>query len=240
MLRMITVIITISIVFENNYQLSIMKSASNQVSSRTEKRPAKFGTVRQWHWVSSAICLAGLLLFSVTGITLNHAGSIEGEAHVTTIEMTLPSSINERLHTLLAEPSAPNKLPEELATFIYSTTGHRVSSQQLTQAQWSADEVYISMPHPGGDAWLVLDGFSNELLYERTDRGLIAYLNDLHKGRHTGVLWSWFMDGIAVSCIVFALTGLWLLIRQQKQRPLTWAVTSFGLLLPLLLLLHGL
>ncbi|NIV36045.1 MAG: hypothetical protein GWN58_43325, partial [Anaerolineae bacterium] len=32
------------------------------------------GTLRQWHWISSALCLVGMLLFSVTGITLNHAG----------------------------------------------------------------------------------------------------------------------------------------------------------------------
>src|SRR5690606_6670340 len=33
--------------------------------------------VRQWHWISSAICLVGMLGFAVTGITLNHAGAIE-------------------------------------------------------------------------------------------------------------------------------------------------------------------
>lgn len=38
------------------------------------------GTLRQWHWVSSALCLAGMLLFAVTGITLNHATDIEALA----------------------------------------------------------------------------------------------------------------------------------------------------------------
>ena len=35
--------------------------------------------MRQWHWISAAICLIGMLLFAVTGITLNHAGKIEVE-----------------------------------------------------------------------------------------------------------------------------------------------------------------
>ena len=31
-----------------------------------------------WHWVSSGVSLIGLLLFTVTGFTLNHASEIEG------------------------------------------------------------------------------------------------------------------------------------------------------------------
>ena len=34
-------------------------------------------TLHEWHWVSSAICLVGMILFSITGFTLNHAGQIE-------------------------------------------------------------------------------------------------------------------------------------------------------------------
>ena len=33
--------------------------------------------MRQWHWISAAVCLIGMLLFAVTGITLNHSGTIE-------------------------------------------------------------------------------------------------------------------------------------------------------------------
>jgi len=29
-------------------------------------------TVR-WHWISAAICLVGMILFAITGVTLNHA-----------------------------------------------------------------------------------------------------------------------------------------------------------------------
>jgi len=43
------------------------------------------------------------------------------------------------------------------------------------------------MPRPGGDAWLSIETDSGVLLYERTERGWISYLNDLHKGRNTGI-----------------------------------------------------
>jgi uncharacterized protein len=32
-----------------------------------------------WHWISSAIALAGILFFSLTGLTLNHAESLESQ-----------------------------------------------------------------------------------------------------------------------------------------------------------------
>ena len=34
--------------------------------------------LHMWHWMSSAISLIGLVLFAVTGFTLNHAADIEG------------------------------------------------------------------------------------------------------------------------------------------------------------------
>ena len=39
--------------------------------------------LHSWHWISAALSLAGMLLFAVTGLTLNHAGSLsEGGAAV--------------------------------------------------------------------------------------------------------------------------------------------------------------
>ena len=106
-----------------------------------------------------------------------------------------------------------------------------------TSAEWSPEEIYLSLPRPGGDAWLSLDLISGELLYESTDRGWIAYFNDLHKGRHSGVAWSWFIDVFAGVCVLFCLTGLLLMQRYASGRPTTWPVLGLGLLVPLLLAL---
>ena len=54
------------------------------------------------------------------------------------------------------------------------------------EAEWSGREIYVALPQPGGDAWLSIDLATGEVQYERTDRGWISYLNDLHKGRNTG------------------------------------------------------
>src|SRR5690606_37271047 len=46
--------------------------------------------MHQWHWISSAICLAGMLLFAATGITLNHAARIEASPEVSHWSGQLP------------------------------------------------------------------------------------------------------------------------------------------------------
>lgn len=210
-----------------------------QNASKLKLRRMPLGTVRQWHWVSSAVCLAALLLFAVTGITLNHAQDIEASPRTTTLEQPLDHLTAAELRDSLQQA----QLTPTLQEYLESSIGHRLSGAQEAAIEWAEDELYLSLPRPGGDAWLSLDVYSETLIYESTSRGFIAYLNDLHKGRHTGPAWSWFIDVVAILCVIFAATGLWLLARQHRTRPSTWPLTTLGLLVPILLLLfagHGL
>lgn len=188
------------------------------------------GTLRQWHWISSALCLAGMLLFAVTGITLNHAAQIESRPQVENRTAQLPAA----LHAALLAESPEAGLPGTLQDWLEDELDIRLDGRE---AEWSDGELYIGLPRPGGDAWLSLDLESGALEYESTDRGWIAYFNDLHKGRHTGAAWSGFIDIFAAVCVVFSLTGLLLLKRQAQTRPTTWPLTGLGLLLPVLLAL---
>lgn len=188
------------------------------------------GTLRQWHWISSALCLAGMLLFAVTGITLNHATQIESRPQVESRTAQLPAA----LHAALLAESPEAGLPGALQAWLEDELAIRLDGHE---AEWSDGELYIGLPRPGGDAWLSLDLESGALEYESTDRGWIAYFNDLHKGRHTGTAWSGFIDLFAAVCVVFSLTGLLLLKRQAQTRPTTWPLTGLGLLLPVLLAL---
>lgn len=51
---------------------------------------------RTWHWMSGAICLVGMLLFAVTGITLNHAHEIEAAPKVEEREFVLSGAAFHR------------------------------------------------------------------------------------------------------------------------------------------------
>ncbi|HSB94958.1 MAG TPA: PepSY-associated TM helix domain-containing protein [Spongiibacteraceae bacterium] len=191
--------------------------------------------LHQWHWISSALSLLGILLFSFTGITLNHGAQIESHPTVSRRNAELPAVLlqqareYENLHDGSTAP-----LPEPLQHWLLKTLSLRTADKT---AEYSAEELYIAMPRPGGDAWLRIDLTSGGVEYELTDRGWIAWLNDLHKGRHTGDVWMWFIDIFALSCLVFSITGLLILKFHATNRPLTWPLVGLGVLIPLLLAL---
>ncbi|RPE77254.1 PepSY-associated TM helix domain-containing protein [Vulcaniibacterium tengchongense] len=206
-------------------------SATADLLARQQRRGFWLRTLHQWHWISSAVCLVAMLLFAATGITLNHAAKIEAEPTTLNRTVPMPPSLLKALGAR-EEGSAP--LPRAVADWLNGVLPVAIGAQP---AEWSAEEVYLALPRPGGDAWLSIDRATGEVEYERTDRGWIAYLNDLHKGRNTGAAWRWFIDVFALACLVFCVTGLCLLQMHARQRRATWPVVGLGLLLPLLLAL---
>ena len=55
-------------------------------ATRKKQRAFFLRQLYQWHWISSGLCLIGMVLFAVTGITLNHAGHMEASPAVVTRE----------------------------------------------------------------------------------------------------------------------------------------------------------
>ena len=198
------------------------------------RRSLLMRTLRQWHWVSSAVCLVALLLFTVTGITLNHAHQIPATPRTDSAHASLPAPLLESLRDTATQSSDRAPLPPPLRAFLADAFDLRTGTRE---AEWSAEEIYLSLPRPGGDAWLAIDLDSGQVEYERTDRGWISWLNDLHKGRNTGPAWRWFIDVFALACLVFSISGLWLLFRHARQRDLTWPMVGLGALVPLLIVL---
>jgi hypothetical protein len=190
-------------------------------------------TLHQWHWISSALCLLGMLLFAVTGLTLNNASLIPATPVVTTGEAQLPDALLTDLQSLRPD-SKSTAVPSDVAQWLEREAHANVTARA---PEWSADEVYISLPRPGGDGWLSISLSDGAVEYEQTDRGWVAYLNDLHKGRHTGTAWSWFLDIFAVACLVFSLTGLVLLQLHAGQRAATWPMVGLGVVIPVVLAL---
>jgi hypothetical protein len=200
--------------------------------SRKKRRSYWLKQLHHWHWISSAVCLVGLLLFTVTGVTLNHAADIEAKPQVSTHEAQLPP---ELLAGLGEGPRTGKRgLPKAASDWIMERLSVDVSARE---AEWSDSEVYVSLPRPGGDAWLTIDRRRGEIVYEVTSRGWISYANDLHKARNTGLAWRLFIDLFAAACLVFTLTGLVLLQLHSHNRPATWPVVGLGFAVPLLVLI---
>jgi hypothetical protein len=198
-------------------------------------RAAWLKTLHQWHWVSSALSLLGLLLFAITGITLNHASQIEARPAVTNLQATVPPAVLTELRAVAqAEPSKNTPLPTATLRWVRQQWSLDLSERGV---EWSADEAYVPLPRPGGDAWLRIGLADGAAEYEVTDRGWISWANDLHKGRHTGAAWAWFIDIFAAACLLFAVTGLLILQMHAAKRPLTWPMVGLGLVVPALLAL---
>ncbi len=200
--------------------------------SRKAKRAFWLKQLHTWHWISAAVSLAAMLLFSVTGITLNHAASISAEPVVTQSSGTLDRTLVEHLPPA-GDGNAP--LPAKVAEAV-------AAAVPLDPAGFAADwsdesEVYVAMPGPGRDAWVSIDRASGAITAERTERGWISYVNDLHKGRNTGSAWFWFIDVFALACLIFTITGLILLQLHAKNRPSTWPLVGVSLAVPVVIAL---
>lgn len=211
-----------------------MPEAARAAAAQAQKNRAFWlKHLHQWHWLSAAMCLVGMLLFSVTGFTLNHASWIGAKPDVTTQTAELPAPLLDQLkQTWEADNDEKAALPAPVADWLSESLAVRVDGRQT---EWSDEEIYVSLPRPGGDAWLTVNLEDGEVTHELTDRGWLSYLNDLHKGRNTGAAWSLFIDVFAVAALVFAITGLLLLKMHAGNRPGTWPMVGLGLVLPLLL-----
>lgn len=208
-----------------------MEPATRSQKNAGSSRSFWLKQLHQWHWISSALCLVGMLLFAITGFTLNHAGQIEAQPTTVHRSAQLPPAL---LKAVAGDDARKGQaLPADVAAWVKANVGVDVAGRP---GDWS-DEIDISLPHPGGDGWVSIDRDTGKVESERSSRGVIAYLNDLHKGRNAGPAWGWFIDIFALACVIFATTGLLLLKMHAAQRGATWPLVAFGLVLPLLLAL---
>ena len=190
-----------------------------------------YRTTHLLHWISAAVCFATLALFTITGITLNHAGSIRGTPVVNTHVSQLPDSLRDALNATAAHDAG---LTPGLSDWIGQEFGISAGAASI---EWSDEELYLSAPGPGSDAWVSIDRLTGAAKSESTDRGWLAYFNDLHKGRNTGVAWRVFIDAVAAAVLFFSLTGLVLLQIQARQRPSTWPLVIGGSVFALVLMI---
>ncbi|WP_374359195.1 PepSY-associated TM helix domain-containing protein [Pseudoduganella danionis] len=191
--------------------------------------------LHQWHWISSALCLLAMFLFSITGITLNHASQIEAQPVVQRQQASLPAPLLDQLRQFAEQhDGAKQPLPASAEQWLRDTWKVQAGARP---AEWAVDEVYLALPKAGGDAWVRFALEEGSAEFENTDRGWISWLNDVHKGRNTGSVWNWFIDLFAVACLVFCLTGLLILKLHAAHRPSTWPVVGLGILIPFVIAL---
>ncbi len=183
---------------------------------------AKFN--RTLHWTPSALGLASLVFFSITGITLNHPDWFAADRWSDIEEVALGDA-------WLAEFTARDELGR--LNLLTAELDARWGLGVPRNIDRDAVEWVLDYQRPGGLGTVVLDLEAASLSDENVSDGLVALINDLHKGRHAGLPWVVLIDAVSVICLVFAVSGLVLLWAHASKRASTWPLVGLGVGAPL-------
>ncbi|MCB5360023.1 PepSY-associated TM helix domain-containing protein [Vibrio lentus] len=172
---------------------------------------------RRLHVYISMALLFVVLFFSVTGITLNRPELFEStQPNIQRSTLTLPTSLfSIQDGRLKADETAFETFLFEEANLSGVPSGLDIYAE-IENGELLIGEVSMDFKGPGYNASVFVDVTSEMVEVETTNYGVIALLNDLHKGRNSGEVWKWFIDITALLMIFFVLTGVCLLLPKKK------------------------
>ncbi|MGR5131149.1 PepSY-associated TM helix domain-containing protein [Vibrio alfacsensis] len=191
---------------------------------------------RRLHIYVSMALLAVTLFFALTGITLNRPELFErSEPIIQQYTLTIPSQIlferegnfqpnRSALLDFLAQETELRGTPSALDVYT------EVENGELVLGEFSLD-----FKGPGYNATVFVDMTTGVAEIEITHYGIVAQLNDLHKGRNSGDTWKWFIDITAVLMVFFVLTGVCLLLPKKKTFRTSMQWMSLGTVLSLVI-----
>ena len=165
-------------------------------------------SIAQWsrwlHIYLSMVSFAILFFFAVTGLTLNHQDWFARQQKTTQYKGTMDRH-------WLAGSVAQLKVVEYLRS-------HHNITKALNEFRIDDGQVSVSFKGPGYEATAFIDRGTGSYDLTETKMGLAAVLNDLHKGRDSGKVWSWLIDASAVFMTFVSGTGIVLILFLQKRR----------------------
>ena len=180
-----------------------------------------FAEWSRWlHIYLSMFSFVIVLFFSVTGLTLNHLEWFPDKEVLNESDGKMnPVWVNS------ADTAQVKKL--EIVEFLRAS--YHVKGQ-LNDFRIDETECSISFQGPGYTADIFVDRSKGTFHLSERSLGVIAWANDLHKGRDTGQGWKWVIDFSAIFMTVISITGLILLLFIKKKRAngLLWLVLGIG------------
>lgn len=181
----------------------------------------RLATLSRWlHIYLSMFSFGVLLFFAVTGLTLNHQELFSGQQRTSQYKGSLDPK------WVQAGPSGVASL--EIAE-------HLRKSNHITGAvsefRVEDDQCEVTFKGPGYSANAVIDRATGTYDVTENRMGLIAIMNDLHKGRDSGKPWGVVVDISAILLTLVSLTGLILIFFLFKRRFSGLLVLAAGILL---------
>ncbi len=166
------------------------------------------------------VSFAIVLFFAATGLTLNHAEFFNSQARTTIVKGKV-------------DPKWVLGSVDKLAVVEYLRKTNDVRSA-LSDFNVDDSQCTVSFKGPGYTADAFIDRTSGTYELTIVRSGIVAVLNDLHKGRDTGPVWSKIIDVSASLMTLISLTGLVLIFFLQKKRMSGLIAVGIGAMLCLL------
>lgn len=210
-------------------------SATSRTQPQTTSKPPRKKTWKQasakwirWlHIYISMISCAVVLFFSVTGITLNHPDWFGG-----TEEQVRESKGSLNVQWVAANPQSDtsNVAKLEVVEHLRSDAKIRGAMKDFTV---DASQCIVTFRAPGYSADVFIDRESGSYDLVESSFGFVAVMNDLHKGRDSGLGWSVLIDASAILLIFVSATGILLLLYINRHRFSGFATLAVGAILTL-------
>jgi hypothetical protein len=202
-------------------------SALAGTAGRSGRRPLRrrlsirLAALMRWlHIYLSMFGLAAVLFFSVTGLTLNHPDwfydgaersvQYQGRVKHGWVRPETPGRSE-------AGDGEPSEQVRRLEVVEFLRKSHAIRGA-LADFKVDDTECTVAFRGPGYSADAFVDRETGTYRLTESSHGLVAILNDLHKGRDAGVAWSVLIDASAVLLTLISLTGLGLLFYLKRRR----------------------
>jgi hypothetical protein len=185
---------------------SSRKSARYSLGTRIRKGTA---TVTRWlHIYLSMVSFAVVFFFAATGITLNHAEWFSRQVQTRHYSGIVPPSLFRE---------STDQQPDKLGIVELLRNRHKIHGS-VSDFRVEDSQISISFKGPGYAADAFIDATNGSYDLAETRSGFVAIMNDLHKGRDTGSVWSIVIDVSASLLVLVSLTGLVLIWFVYKRR----------------------
>jgi uncharacterized protein len=185
---------------------SSRNSAQYSLGTRIRKATA---TVTRWlHIYLSMVSFAVVFFFAATGITLNHAEWFSRQVQTRHYRGIVPPSLFRE---------STDQQPDKLGIVELLRNRHKIHGS-VSDFRVEDSQISISFKGPGYAADAFIDATNGSYDLAETRSGFVAIMNDLHKGRDTGSVWSIVIDVSASLLVLVSLTGLVLIWFVYKRR----------------------
>lgn len=175
--------------------------------------------VRWLHIYISLFAFTALVFFGITGVTLNHPSWFGVEAEKT---VQYEGHLDSKWLPPIATSSDGETADAEAGVDKLAIVEHLRATHSLRGAvsEFRVDEYecLVLFKGPAYSADVVVQRDSRDYQATVTQLGVVAIMNDLHKGRDTGAVWSVVIDLVSIMTVVLSVTGLILIFYIKRKR----------------------